>query len=874
MLKILEVISYRVLLQNFFNEELDSNNRYFLLLKVRLGKFGWRTFHHGIITSQSYLDNYINFIQSQVDISVEHYKDEDLYEAVAFHYFIIPKNRWDQFSENKWVHVARKPSIAIKIDDFHNKYNIPLNNNYSSWGDVTYYSVGTPQILIIEGKINYTININEENTTIIMSNDKFIDIKLNDRYFKRIYKNFTYYIDSINGKIVFTLNEIKTDFLSKTSNNPFHLKPEELEIKNMEKLMNPKIGTFDIETIVHNGIHKAYLYSFYVGESSYSYFADKPGDIEPSLNMFKTMLNRKYKGYTFYAHNFSGFDVNFILNSLSKLKLEGYKIVFMKNNDKFINISISHESKDVQINLRDSLLILPMGLSKLGDLFNVDILKSIEPVYVNNKDINNPFNMEDLSHYNKEILCIPDFNLWKDKVTSYCEIDCISLYQIMIKFRELVFNKWNLFIDNYPTTPSLSFAIFRRHYLEDDIIPIYKGKIFNFLRESFTGGATEIYKPYGKDINCYDVNSLIPFVMAENKYPVGNTYEFIGDINLFYKLEDNIWNRDNSYFIADVEVETLKDLYQPYLQVNHLGKENGLPGNRTISPIGSFNMKINSCEYNNAIDRKDYNIVSSKGYLWFSKSIFNEFVNNIYNMRNTYPKSDPMNLICKLILNSLYGRFAMKPIISTCELIDRYLNIWDFMDKNIIEDHFDINKDHILMTYRPNNEDNLESGEYSNSIAIASAITAYARVYMSKFKNNPLYEILYTDTDSAFIKGILPDYLIGNKLGQFKLENTFKEIIFLGPKIYSGITIDDKLITKIKGFKNAKNLSFSEIKTLLNKDSFLELNHIKWFRTIDLIEMKLQPYILSKTENKREFIYQNGIAIDTKAFKLKNNFII
>ena len=240
-------------------------------------------------------------------------------------------------------------------------------------------------------------------------------------------------------------------------------------------------------------------------------------------------------------------------------------------------------------------------------------------------------------------------------------------------------------------------------------------------------------------------------------------------------------------------------------------------------------------------------------------------------MRNRYPKSEPMNLICKLILNSLYGRFAMKPIVSTCEIIDRYVNIWDFLDKNIIENEIDINKDHILITYRPNTEDNLVEAEYSNSIAIASAITAYARVFMSQLKNNPDFELLYTDTDSYFIKGKLPDYMIGNKLGQFKLENSYKEIVFLGPKIYSGITIDDKLITKIKGFKNAKNLSFDQIKKLLNKDSNLELNHVKWFRTTDTIEMKEQPYLLSGTVNKREFIYKEGIAIDTKAFTLKNN---
>ena len=157
---------------------------------------------------------------------------------------------------------------------------------------------------------------------------------------------------------------------------------------------------------------------------------------------------------------------------------------------------------------------------------------------------------------------------------------------------------------------------------------------------------------------------------------------------------------------------------------------------------------------------------------------------------------------------------------------------------------------------------------------MASATTAYARIFMSQFKNNPEIELYYGDTDSAFIKGKLPDHMIGNNLGLFKLENCYKEIVFLGPKIYSGLTVDDKLITKIKGFKNAKELSFDEIKSLLNENSKLELKHVKWFRTTNRIEMKEQPYFLSSTDNKREFIYENNIAIDTKSFTLKNNFRI
>ena len=217
----------------------------------------------------------------------------------------------------------------------------------------------------------------------------------------------------------------------------------------------------------------------------------------------------------------------------------------------------------------------------------------------------------------------------------------------------------------------------------------------------------------------------------------------------------------------------------------------------------------------------------------------------------------------------------MKPIISKTEFIPRNLNIFEFLDKNEIEDWIEIDKDHILITYRSNNDEGVhDTAEYSNSIAIASAITGYARVFMSQFKNNTSYILLYTDTDSIFIEGKLPDEMIGTGLGLFKLENSFKEIVFLGPKIYSGITLDGKTITKIKGFKDSKNISFYDIKELLQQNSNMNLNHVKWFRDLNTIEMKEQAYTLSATANKRMFIYNNGIAIDTKAYKLKNNYKI
>jgi hypothetical protein len=55
---------------------------------------------------------------------------------------------------------------------------------------------------------------------------------------------------------------------------------------------------------------------------------------------------------------------------------------------------------------------------------------------------------------------------------------------------------------------------------------------------------------------------------------------------------------------------------------------------------------------------------------------------------------------------------------------------------------------------------------------------------MSQFKTDPSLSIYYTDTDSIDVNRELPSHLIGDELGQMKLEHIFDEAIFLGPKMY------------------------------------------------------------------------------------------
>lgn len=173
-----------------------------------------------------------------------------------------------------------------------------------------------------------------------------------------------------------------------------------------------------------------------------------------------------------------------------------------------------------------------------------------------------------------------------------------------------------------------------------------------------------------------------------------------------------------------------------------------------------------------------------------------------------------------------------------------------------------------LISYSPINESDSEESTSLTSIAIAAAITAGARVFMSYFKNMDGYELYYSDTDSIDINKPLPDEYVGEELGQLKLEHIFDEAVYLAPKMYGGKTPNYEYI-KIKGLKNP--IPFNELIKLLHKGNTSKKPNQKWYRSLSKghILIKDEFYTLSITESKRQLLYNsNNIFYNTKPLKL------
>jgi hypothetical protein len=153
-------------------------------------------------------------------------------------------------------------------------------------------------------------------------------------------------------------------------------------------------------------------------------------------------------------------------------------------------------------------------------------------------------------------------------------MDVISLYLIIEQFQIRIFRLFEADINKYPTLSSLAFSIYRIKYLNKYKIPCITGEIYRNIKKSYTGGSVDVYKPVGKNVNRYDVNSLYPSVMSKFASPVGKITKFNGDILKY---------QENPFGFFFVNIKTPEYLHIPILQTRVKTKAGGV---RTVSPLG------------------------------------------------------------------------------------------------------------------------------------------------------------------------------------------------------------------------------------------------------------------------------------------------
>jgi hypothetical protein len=643
--------------------------------------------------------------------------------------------------------------------------------------------------------------------------------------------------------------------------------------------------TIDIETLNKGGKLIPYLICGWLRPNGSEYITSYGLDQE---KLFKTfidkLLNEAFTSANkliVYAHNLSGFDGIYLMRHL----LSYGKVEPLLFNGKLMSIKVKTTSGKTII-FKDSFLLLPLSLRILCKAFEVSAPKGYFP-----------FNLTDIYYTG----VFPKFNYWtgisiniynslklqhKNKFwdfekesIEYCKLDCKSLHEVLTKFNEFVFNEFQVNIHKVLTLPALAMRIYKTHFMGKNTIYQLGGEVEQNIRKSYSGGSVDVYIPHNKVnplaniiryviLYYYDVNSLYPYIMANAPMPTGKPIPFAGDIR-------NIDPKAFGFFYC--KITSPKYLEHPILQ-RRVRTENGL---RTIAgclSIGIWTGWIYSAELDNAI-KYGYQFEIFKGYQFKKGYIFKEYVNKMYNLRLEYDKGHAMNLIAKLLMNSLYGKFGMKVESSVVEIFNtsnetelslfkEMLNVYGetLLDFNKIDSHY-VTVRKSLHNFIYTEEEDMYHGLDVN-IAIASAITGGARMWMSTLKNNPNFNLYYSDTDSAVTDRPLPEFLVGKELGQFKLECVIRRAVFLAPKVYGLITTTGEEIIKVKGMSPA-DVKIQDLENLLVKDSSKEFNQSKWFKKVIAGEISVTDvaYTLKVTSNKRQAVYIDNVFSNTKPFQ-------
>ena len=347
-------------------------------------------------------------------------------------------------------------------------------------------------------------------------------------------------------------------------------------------------------------------------------------------------------------------------------------------------------------------------------------------------------------------------------------------------------------------------------------------------------------------------------------------------------------NIDNIFGVFFAKVKTNND----YLGLLPIKTKSGL-----IFPTGEYTGVWPSPELKFAKEN-GYEITVLEGYNFNEvPSYFKEYVLDLYDLKlNTTGSKKAVN---KSLLNNLLGRFGLNIIKPVTKLvsIDRldYLmsttqiksiqeitsNKWlvnyiPIIDPVICQEH---NVDYVKAITKNNNlniEKNIDVFD-DVSVIIAALITSYARVFMLKQMLQILEKggkIYYMDTDSLVTDIPLDQDLVGEKLGQFKLEYKIKEGYFISNKTYCLILEDNSTVIKSKGVKQ-DSLTVEEFKAMYftNKNVYAQKTSTVTNLTKGSIIIQDKKILLrSDGYLKREKLYNGtGLWVDTKPL-VYNNF--
>lgn len=902
-------------------------------------------FHAGLDKPDNKIDNIPKTVDNHLGFNPKFLKNKNIPFSMDLSKYGILINSVPASGKISDVNKKDFPTLRMKVDRENKRHYSTIINTVSDVLTIkTYLNKDTK--FIIEEIDSNTLNVkvyDKTNLKVLEYTDENFG-----NYFIRNMGDLYLKIDH-QENILYSEKTYKNDFVKKTKRELvlknkiitfdieafLHPLPKEIH----ERLSMNKKNDKNLKMFV------PFACGFYDGSVSYKFYLSDFEDYKDMLKacIFK-MADPKYKDYTIYVHNGGGFDFIYLLDVIKTFNSEELigKPKITGKDSRVIGFDIKIYNSMYQINskksniptlrFRDSYKLLSHSLRKLTKEFKVEDVKGNFPYtfpnasnlnyigdkpdfkyyeskvlielkyeellndYKNNILFNfnlikendkNKINFEDLTEFKPKafpkLQCFDSNKLavlsynditkdnWdlKEECFKYLDSDLIGLHQVLIIFSEFIYKKYRLNITKVFSISSLSMKIFTSNYLKsENTIPIISNrKVHKDIRNALYGGRVEVFNPI-LSIKSYlnDVNSIYPWAMLK-PMPVGYpTFSSNTDLNKLFGI-----------VYATVFISEYADPVLPKRT-----KEGQL-----IFPKGTWTAWFFSEELKNA-QFFGVKVTVHHSYL-FEKStdLFKNFIEDLFELKRT--SSDSKRAIYKLIMNSSYGRWALKFYKTVINVVDKKTAEHLILTHNVEEyiEFGEENKIYVRHSVLPDFEDcidnnidyNMELIKSANSqydsissIPIGIAITSWARVLMTSKLFDPFNPCAYSDTDCGVFSKELPGNIVNDLLGGWKLEHVVNKGLFPLDKVYTLDTLKG-VISKNKGISGKlSTLDFID----LYKGKCIDLTEKRWVKDLSLgiIYVSNVDIHLNNVYFKRKKIIHKGFWIGTEPLTVFNDGII
>ena len=440
-------------------------------------------------------------------------------------------------------------------------------------------------------------------------------------------------------------------------------------------------------------------------------------------------------------------------------------------------------------------------------------------------------------------------------------------------------------------------------------------------KDAFYGGRVEVFKLLDcneKEKKMYfDVTSLYPYVVARKKFPVGHPVI----------LTKNLGSSLSPYFgFIKCSVIPPKKLMIPVLPVKVNGK--------LLFPLCAMCAEQQAKDFCSHMDEErtitgtwfseELKLAEKKGYKikqihevyhfeTQSSELFSKFINKLYKIKllasgkpenisfddfllemkthegldlfdDEFEKNPGLRYIAKILLNSFWGRFALRENLPEYKFIFSAEELYKIIENESVEIIRARPLKHNLASVilKPKNISLVDISNNRN-IFIAAITTAWARMelynYMDKISTNSKTQVLYCDTDSIIFNTSSPPSknldlgpYLGNLTNELKNNEHIINYVSAGPKSYAYVTNFQNSCIKIKGFtlffENLKSFSKEAIQEIV--EAFIK-KHINKNGFVDLPDPK---DLASSCAKERKVFEEKHLVAPEKSSTFKNSFAI